>query len=575
MSELAATLPPIASSPERLEPRALAVLGARGAVEAIAKSGRTALVMLDRRTRIGEIWLDRGRILCSEDVPAAAAALAELFAWPRPEVTIIPGARRGGPCAAIPAAVLLSRAQEIGDERLTQLSSLADPTELHEPTEGALPRDGDLHEAAVLRALATQASPFAIIPVGHPSAEIAAAIVRLVRRRAIVRVAPPSEASTPSERPTAPGVTRPADGGLSRLFRWVTSSLSDSSTPVASATPPPESATRTTRPSCRVPGWRPSEAGDARRGHDAETESASWAVLPWDRDRGAIGTDVEAIATRLADALPLERRDAEPFTAALLSRLEEAVMRGLEDVPAMPTLALELRDAIAKETTAREVAEMIDGHEAIARAVLRAGSAAAFGRPPVSLEQAIVRVGLGKVYRLATAPVVGSRVFEARALGARAARARMACQLAGELTSELVAGPLREEAFLAGLLHGLGRLYLGSLADRVPGRPQLSRLEALAMTYQCSIGVLLAARWGLGHEVRLAVATHADAPATLTEPRELPSALRVAQIVACGMTEDPPSPDWRIARALSVREDVPSTPGPILDRARALLTELR
>jgi HD-like signal output (HDOD) protein len=110
-----------------------------------------------------------------------------------------------------------------------------------------------------------------------------------------------------------------------------------------------------------------------------------------------------------------------------------------------------------------------------------------------------------------------------------------------------------------------------------------TRLDELASAYQSSIGVLLAARWGLGAEVRLALGAHADAPPVRVEPARgeetdassLPSALRVAQIVACAMTEDPPVPEWRIAKALHVRADAVPATGPLFDRARALLRELR
>lgn len=579
MSDLLRSVRPAPVSTAPLDPKLLATLGARQAIEAIARSGRTALVLLDRGARIGEIWLDRGRILCSDDLVVAAASLAELLAWPRPQITIIPGARRGGPCAAIPAAVVLHRAAEIADERLVSLSVLADATEIHRPAEGALARDGDAHEQAALAALADGASPFSVVPIGRGSAEMAAALVRLVRRRAIVRAPPTEERRTTSERPTAPG----ASGGLSRLVSWVRAGLDGqggSAPTTTSSRPPPRAFDAPTRPSCRVPGWRPSEAGDAT---DPSTSGeASWAVLPWDRDRAAIATTANEIAARLAEALPHERAQADAATAALLAQLEQAVARGLEDVAPMPGLALELRDAISKETTAREVAAMIEPEEAITRAVLRAGSAAAFGRPPATLEQAVVRVGLGRVYRIATAPIVRARSFEARVLGARTQRIRMACQLAGELAAELATGPAREDLFLAGLLHGLGRLYLATLADRVPRVPP-TRLDELASAYQSSIGVLLAARWGLGAEVRLALGAHADAPPVRVEPARgeetdassLPSALRVAQIVACAMTEDPPVPEWRIAKALHVRADAVPATGPLFDRARALLRELR
>ena len=592
MSDLLRSTRPPATATPSLDPELLATLGARQAIESIVRSGRTALVLLDRGARVGEVWLDRGRILCSDDLVVAAASLAELLAWPRPSITVVPGARRAGPCAAIPAAVVLHRAREIADERLTALSLLADATEIHRPVEGALARTGDAHERAILDALAEGASPFSVIPVGHGSAEMAAALVRLVRRRAIVRAPPAEERRSSSERPTAPGSSGPpapqigprgaSVSGLSRLVSWVRSGFDGDGGEASRSTRPTRPVDAATRPSCRVPGWRRSEASDVADAEPTASGDASWVVLPWDRDRAAVAHSANEIAARLAEALPLEREQADLATAALLGRLGEAVGRGLEDVAPMPRLALELRDAISKETTAREVATMIEPEEAIARAVLRAGSAAAFGRAPATLEQAVVRVGLGRVYRLATAPLVRARSFEARVLGARTTRVRMACQLAGELAADLATGPAREDLFLAGLLHNLGRLYLATLADQVPRVPP-ARLEELSSTYQSSIGVLLAARWGLGADVRLAIGAHADAPPLRLDPTRdrqseavaLPSALRVAQIVACAMTEDPPVPEWRIAKALRVRKDAAEGAGPLFDRARALLRELR
>jgi HD-like signal output (HDOD) protein len=556
-------------APERLDPLHLATLAPRDALEAIASSGRTALVLLDRGARVGEVWLDRGRVLCSDDVDSAAVSLAELLAWPKPQVTVVPGARRTGPCTAIPAEVVLRRASEITEQRLASLSAFADPTEIHEVAEGATATDGDASEQEALAAIAGGESPFTAVPTGHRSAAIAAALVRLLLRRAIRRAPPVGEVRTPSERPTDPG----AQGGLSRLMSWVRSSFAGRDTS------PPASRAEPARPS-RIPGWRASRPGEARPDPPAP-EDTSWAVMPWDRDRAAVATTANEIAARLSETLPLERAHADPATDRLLSLLEGAIARGLEDVAPMSALALELRDAISKETTAREVTAMIEPNEPIVRAVLRAGAAAAFGSPPATLEQAVVRVGLNRVYRIATTPLVRTRSFEARVLGARAQRIRSACQLAGELAASLATGPAREDLFLAGLLHGLGRLYLATLADQVPRLPA-GRLEELASAYQCSIGVLLAARWNLGADVRLSIGTHVDAsvpplgaPRRDNEPLSLPSTLRLAQIVATAMTEDPPVPDWRIAKVLGASEDAASSTGPLFDRARSLLHGFR
>ena len=556
---------------EALDARRVAALGPRRAIEAIAASRRTALVLLDRGARVGEIWLDRGRVLCSTELVDAAASLAELLAWPSPHVTVVPGARRAGPCVAIPVAVVLQRADEVSEERLAMLSMLADPTEIHAVVGGAVAREGDVHERTVLEAIARGASPFAIVPVGHGRIEIGDAILRLLRRRAIARVAPP-DARRASERPTQPGSSAPS-GPIARLLGWARSSFGGQA---PSSQPPPPRAERVTRPSCPAPGWRASEERDLGLA-SMPPPDADWTVSPWDRDRVAMGTTATTVADRMVAALSLEMLSVDASIEPLLGRIREVVQRGLEDVPPISPLPASLRAAIVSEATAREVATMIEGDRELATAVLREGSAAAFGRAPESLEHAVFRIGLARVHRLAVTPLVRLPVFEARSLGPRATRIRVACQLAAHLAAELAPLPSREDCFLAGLTHGLGRLYMATLADRSPNvSPAV--LEELACDYQSSIGVLLTARWGFGRNVALAVGAHADeAPLALdgSEGASAAATLRAAQIVACAMTAETPVPEARIARALNLRADVNVETGPLLDRARALLVELR
>ncbi|MBN8616497.1 MAG: HDOD domain-containing protein, partial [Deltaproteobacteria bacterium] len=507
----------------------------------------------------------------STELVDAAASLAELLAWPSPHVTVVPGARRPGPCVAIPVAVVLQRADEVSEERLAMLSMLADPTEIHVAAPGAVERPGDVHERSVLEAIGRGVSPFAIVPMGHGRLEIGDAILRLLRRRAIVRLAP-TEARRASERPTQPGSSAPS-GPIARLIGWARSSFG-AQAPLSEAPPPPSE--RVTRPSCPAPGWRASEERDLgiARVPPPDTE---WTVSPWDRDRAAIGTTATTVADRMVAALALEMASADASIEPLLGRLRESVQRGLEDVPPISPLPASLRAAIASEATAREVAAMIEADRVLASAVLREGSAAAFGRAPESLEHAVIRIGLSRVHRLAVTPLVRLAVFDARSLGPRALRIRMASQLAASLAAEIAPAASREDCFLAGLTHGLGRLYLATLADRSPGVSPAA-LEELACDYQSSIGVLLTARWGFGRNVAHAVGTHADETPQALDGSEGASAaatLRVAQIVACAMTEETPVPEARIARALNLRADVTVETGPLLDRARALLVELR
>lgn len=570
------TVTPRAPSADVLDPVLVARLGPVRAIEALTADGRTALVLLQEGDRIGEVWLDRGRLLCSEEVEAAAGILAELLAWPGPVTTVVPGARRPGPCVALPAGLVLRRAKEIDAERRALLRPLDDVAALRTAAPLAVPREGDAFERSILEHVAhAPRSPFELVALGAPREASAAALLRLIDRGALVRVegASPEKARGSSAAETQP---QPATigGGIVRLFRWMKSQAGDEREAIpAEARPSPVPALGEARRSS--PGWHWTEPGV--RVHPALPEAVApteaWGVLAWDRDRCAVAATPLEITERLLTVLPLERSLADAPTAAFVLAMESAVMTGLERLDPFPPAATEVRRVLGEGATAIEVARVVETHDALARAVMRAGSTAAFGRPASSIEQATVRLGLGKVFRLASA-----RALDLPCFGHTPRRhhgARSACLVAGELAAELVLPEERESAFLAGLLHGLGKLFLVSLAAREARGADPTRVDALVSSYQTSFGVLIAARWGLDTVVSDAVATFPDALAPGGEPpRSLARAVRIAQIVAAGLSEDPPVPEWRIARALRGASDQGLAVGPLFAEARALFADL-
>lgn len=549
-------------------------------IRGLSEQGRTALVAMRQGERIGEVWLDRGRILCSDDLGVAATALAELLSWPPSELTVVPGARRTGACVALPAKVVLERARAVARERKTALAGVPRPTSLVVASKDARPRESDPSEARVLSALGGETkTPFELVGISSALEANGAALARLIARGAVVEVGLETASTALGERlpETAPGTRKSMLSGPATHRAGARVTLDE---PFARGASMPGVRTLGAsgplmRPSLSGPAATtlprmPSPAVSLTTTAHRTMPTEAWTTLAWDRDRPAPAIDASTMVARMRTVLEIER-EAEPTVAAFADALTQFVEAGLDGVGDVPTAALALRGALDGHVTTADAVAHVESDELLARRILRAGSAAAYGRPAAAVDVAVRRIGLARAYRIACTSLLDRGLMHD--VPRRLAGPRVACTLAGELAVTLAPRGLEEKAYLAGLLHAAGRLVLAALAHRVARGLAGDRLEGLLATYQTSVGALLAHRWQLGDEVIEAVAMHPDALLPEASPSPLTRVTRLAQIVATGLTEDPPVPDWRIGRALAAAgvDDAPA----VLKRGRELLHELR
>ncbi|HEX7672011.1 MAG TPA: HDOD domain-containing protein, partial [Polyangiaceae bacterium] len=201
----------------------------------------------------------------------------------------------------------------------------------------------------------------------------------------------------------------------------------------------------------------------------------------------------------------------------LVGALEERVEKGALDLPVLADAAQRVMQlALDESTDAQTLAEIIERDMALSSHLLRVTNSPLYrGRSPiVSLQHAVSRLGMRQVRGIALAIVCESRVFkvhgyekELRDLFRHSlATAHFAEELARMKGFDL------EEAFLAGLLHDIGRpVLLQAIVDlerELSCRAPHSAALSLADAHHESTGAVLVTRWDLPPRLADAVRRH-------------------------------------------------------------------
>lgn len=223
----------------------------------------------------------------------------------------------------------------------------------------------------------------------------------------------------------------------------------------------------------------------------------------------------------------------------------------LVTLPTLPTILGQINDLIADQnSSASDVAEVIQKDVAIATKVLRLANSAYYGlRSKVSsVQHAISMLGFNIIKNLAiTATVFGNMDngkahphFKHEAFWhhcmATASASRLLAERVGLSRKEI------EGAFICGLLHDVGKIILDEhLHDRFHEVLDLSGSEriplvaaeqkVLEFTHQ-EVGALLANRWQLAPEIIGAAEFHHDPLAAPAGEQLIPCVVHVADIVA-------------------------------------------
>jgi HD-like signal output (HDOD) protein len=233
-----------------------------------------------------------------------------------------------------------------------------------------------------------------------------------------------------------------------------------------------------------------------------------------------------------------------------LRLLAMEVSKGTVDLPCFPDVVVRIRHALANPSTTIEKTVAIVGNEPrLSARLLQTANSAAFntsGKPLTDLRSAITRLGQQLVQSAAVAYAIQQlkHAPSLRSIAKPLNELWRDCILVASV-SQAVAEHTKirpDEAFLTGLLHGIGRLYIMvravGQAEKFGGDQAFLDLIA---DWHASIGKAVLENWGFAEQMCNAVADQDDHERRWTHGDELSDILAVSVVLAAAM-KNPSSP---------------------------------
>jgi len=215
--------------------------------------------------------------------------------------------------------------------------------------------------------------------------------------------------------------------------------------------------------------------------------------------------------------LASSRQTTGAVSEGIRRELETRVASGKLELPLLPGVAMEVTSAAARDDVdAKTIAEMLKRDASLSAHVLRIVNSPVYSPRAqiVSLQQAVARVGAGKIREIALVIACKTGVFKAKGYEAEldevfkhsVATALFAQEIARQTRNNV------EDAFLCGLLHDVGRpVLLQALVTLLRETKEAASQEAvLAVVTDLHeiAGSALAKAWGLPETVATAVSKH-------------------------------------------------------------------
>jgi putative nucleotidyltransferase with HDIG domain len=185
-------------------------------------------------------------------------------------------------------------------------------------------------------------------------------------------------------------------------------------------------------------------------------------------------------------------------------------------VPMVPTVAREVLDfSTDPDVPARRVVTVVGKDQVLATRVLQLANSAysASAVEITSINDAVLRLGTGPVRNVVTAVCVASILADKGAYG-NSARDLVDHGIGTAYLGWLLAdrtGASREEAFVCGLLHDIGKLLVHQLAHKLPSgvkKPSGPEVSAIMTERHAEFGAHLLRFWHLPQALSDAVANH-------------------------------------------------------------------
>lgn len=237
-------------------------------------------------------------------------------------------------------------------------------------------------------------------------------------------------------------------------------------------------------------------------------------------------------------AAPAARTEVFAFVQALAAELSG----GKVDLPSFPDIALRVRQVLSDEEVSQEkVVRVVGSEPMLAARLLQIANSAAInfsGRAITDLRSAIARLGFNMVRSAAIAFAMAQLKRSAELKGLeRPLEALWRSSASVAATSYVVAKRFSrvnpDTAMLAGLLHGIGKLYI---LTRAGNHPELAADEptynSIVRDWHASIARALLENWEMAEEIVQAVSEYEDLERKGTGTPDLTDVLTVSYLLS-------------------------------------------
>jgi HD-like signal output (HDOD) protein len=231
---------------------------------------------------------------------------------------------------------------------------------------------------------------------------------------------------------------------------------------------------------------------------------------------------------------------------SFVEQLAEDLKEDRLDLPAFPDAVLRIQNALqSADSSAKDIVAILSSDPALAAEVLRTANSAIFkpaDKEITDLRNAVTRLGLNMVRTIAVA--FAMRQLRKRDVYSPAGRAEIEsiwrdsldlaalCYVVAKHCTPLNA----DQALLAGLLHGLGRLYIVMRAEG----PSFTGVDIreVASGWQAAIGKAILDKWGLPEAIQTAVEHQDELQTELDGAESLTDVLIAAKAMSSGVLGD-------------------------------------
>ncbi len=222
---------------------------------------------------------------------------------------------------------------------------------------------------------------------------------------------------------------------------------------------------------------------------------------------------------QLAQIVSRQVPDASREEVLFRHSLSRAIYLGEYELPILPQAAAQVMELSTNpRAEVSDYVQVIESDHSLVRAIVDTANSSFFASlsGSATVEQAIVRIGLRQVDQITMIHALRSKVFRVAGfeqMTQRVVKHSLASAVASQVVAEALSAT-RNEGFLGGLFHDVGKLVILGLVGQVQRRLSWAAphelVESAFDAYHVFTGSSLCAHWKFPADISRAVGTHHD-----------------------------------------------------------------